>query len=106
MLTRKPGSDRGLYFGKMSSFIGSPTRLNERMVEDSFANEGSVSRVSDYSVSSGGDTVRSGTESPNFQKDIALSSPPIQSSEANFKRDADGIPRPQVIFRISLLLLI
>ncbi|CAK7341645.1 unnamed protein product [Dovyalis caffra] len=109
-LTRKPGSDRSLYVGKMASFICSPTHLNERMFEDRFANEGSVYRVSDYSVSSGGDPVRSGTESPNFQKDIAFS-PPIQPSsdglgdvkhqktnsfpEASFKRDADGIPRPQ-----------
>ncbi|KAG5232898.1 ADP-ribosylation factor GTPase-activating protein [Salix suchowensis] len=109
-LTRKPGSDRGLNVGKMASFICSPTRLNERMFEDRFANEGSVSRVSDYSVSSGGDPFRSGTESPNFQKDIAFS-PPIQPSrdglgdikhqkansfsEASFKRDADGIPCPQ-----------
>lgn len=109
-LTRKPGSDRSLNVGKMASFICSPTRLNERVFEDRFANEGSVSRVSDYSVSSGGDPVRSGAESPNFQKDIAFS-PPIQPSrdglgdvkhqkansfsEASFKRDADGIPHPQ-----------
>lgn len=110
-LTRKPGSDRGHYEGKMSSFVYSPTRLSEQMYEDRFANEGSVSRVSDYSVSSGGDPFRSGAESPNFHKDVGFSSPPIQpsrgslsddvlfrainSSEANAKRDADGIPRPQ-----------
>ncbi|KAF9670315.1 hypothetical protein SADUNF_Sadunf13G0055700 [Salix dunnii] len=106
-LTRKPGSDRSLNVGKMASFICSPTRLNERIFEDRFANEGSVSRVSDYSVSSGGDPVRSGAESPNFRKDIAFS-PPMQPSrdglkhqkansfsEASFKRDADGIPCPQ-----------
>ncbi|XP_057949364.1 probable ADP-ribosylation factor GTPase-activating protein AGD14 [Malania oleifera] len=112
MLTRKPGSDRGLYEGKISSFIYSPGRFSEQMYEDRFANEGSVSRVSDYSVSSGGDPVRSDTQSPNFQKDTGLSSPPIHPhgdaltediqrqssnvfSEANTKRDADGIPRPQ-----------
>ncbi|KDP39625.1 hypothetical protein JCGZ_02645 [Jatropha curcas] len=109
-LTRKPGSDRGIYVGKMSSFICSPTRLNERMFEDRFANEGSVSRVSDYSMSSGGDLVSA--ESPNFQKDIGYTSPPIQTprntfgedaqhqridlfSEANFKKEAQGIPHPQ-----------
>jgi len=119
-LTRKPGSDRSLNVGKMASFICSPTRLNERVFEDRFANEGSVSRVSDYSVSSGGDPVRSGAESPNFQKDIAFS-PPIQPSrdglgdvkhqkansfsEASFKRDADGIPHPQVIFHLVFMLI-
>ncbi|EEF31425.1 HIV-1 rev binding protein, hrbl, putative [Ricinus communis] len=104
ILTRKPGSDRGLYVGKMSSFICSPTRLSDRMFEDRFANEGSVSGVSDYSVSSGGELVT--TESPNY------SSPPIQTpknilgedvqqrridlfSEANFKRGAEGIPHSQ-----------
>ncbi|KAJ9179848.1 hypothetical protein P3X46_008164 [Hevea brasiliensis] len=102
VLTRKPGSDRGLYVGKMSSFICSPTRLNERMFEDSFANEGSVSRVSDYSVSSRGDPF--GRESPNFQ---TIQTPRDNSgqnghhqridqfSEENFKRDADGFPRRQ-----------
>lgn len=114
ILTRKPGSDRGLYEGKMSSFVYSPGRLSEQMYEDRFANEGSVSRVSDYSASSGGDPFRSGTESPNFQKDIGFSSPPFQPSrdilsedirrqpmhtfsEANAKKDADGIPCQQVI---------
>ncbi|XP_075638095.1 putative ADP-ribosylation factor GTPase-activating protein AGD14 [Castanea sativa] len=110
-LTRKPGSDRGHNEGKMSSFVYSPGRLSEQMYEDRFANEGSVSRGSDYSVSSGGDPFRSGAESPNFRKDVGFNSPPVQtsrgslsddlffratnSSEANSKRDADGIPRPQ-----------
>ncbi|KAK7817977.1 putative adp-ribosylation factor gtpase-activating protein agd14 [Quercus suber] len=110
-LTRKPGSDRGHYEGKMSSFVYSPGRLNEQMYEDRFANEGSVSRGSDFSVSSGGDPFRSGAESPNFRKDVGFNSPPVQtsrgslsddlffratnSSETNSKRDADGIPRPQ-----------
>lgn len=102
----------------MASFICSPTRLNERIFEDRFANEGSVSRVSDYSVSSGGDPVRSGAESPNFHKDIAFS-PPMQPSrdglkhqkansfsEASFKRDADGIPCPQVIFHLVFMLIV
>ncbi|KAK4581332.1 hypothetical protein RGQ29_024834 [Quercus rubra] len=110
-LTRKPGSDRGHYEGKMSSFVCSPGRLSEQMYEDRFANEGSVSRGSDYSVSSGGDPFRSGAESPNFRKDVGFNSPPVQtstgslsddlfsqatnSSETNSKRDADGIPLPQ-----------
>uniref|UniRef100_A0A5B7ACA0 Putative ADP-ribosylation factor GTPase-activating protein AGD14 n=1 Tax=Davidia involucrata TaxID=16924 RepID=A0A5B7ACA0_DAVIN len=110
-LTRKPGSDRGLYEGKVSSFF-SPSRLSDQMYEDSFANEGSISRVSDYSVSSTGDPFRSDTQSPNFQRDIGFSSPSSQTSrdilnedlrhqtmntfsEANAKRHADGVPRPQ-----------
>ncbi|KAJ9185719.1 hypothetical protein P3X46_005316 [Hevea brasiliensis] len=110
VLTRKPGSDRGLYVGKMSSFICSPTHLNEKMFEDRFANEGSVSRVSDYSASSGCDLFS--TESPNFQKDMGSSSPPIHTprdnsgenaphrkidlfSEENIERDAEGFPHQQ-----------
>ncbi|XP_041027237.1 probable ADP-ribosylation factor GTPase-activating protein AGD14 [Juglans microcarpa x Juglans regia] len=109
-LTRKPGSDRGRYEGKMSNFIYSPGRLSDKVSEDRFANEGSISRVSDYSVSSAGDPFRSTSESPNFQKDVGFSSPPVQplrslsevwfqekntSFEANAKRDADGIPHAQ-----------
>lgn len=105
----------------MSSLVYSPGRSSEKMYEDRFANEGSVSRVSDYSVSSAGDPFRSNAGSPNFHKDIGFSSPPIQpsrsslsedswfqainaSSEAYAKRDADGIPCPQVMFLVHLLL--
>lgn len=87
-LTRKPGSDRDLYAGKMSSFVYSPGRLSDKMYEDRFANEGSVSRVSDYSVSSAGDPFRSSAESPNFDKDCGFSSPPF----------------PQVMFLLLLCL--
>ncbi|XP_062113794.1 probable ADP-ribosylation factor GTPase-activating protein AGD14 isoform X2 [Humulus lupulus] len=106
-LTRKPGSDRGRYEGKMSSFIYSPGRLSEQMYEDRFANDGSNSRVSDYSVSSGGDPFRSGTQSPSFrsgtqspsyQKDTGFSSPPFHSSRdvvsEDVKRQAvDSFPQ-------------
>ncbi|OVA04275.1 Arf GTPase activating protein [Macleaya cordata] len=112
VLTRKPGSDRGHYEGKISSFVYSPGRLGEQMYEDRFANEGSVSRVSDYSVSSGGDPFRSGAPSPNFQKDIGVSSPaiyPVQDilvedarcqtvnsySEVNTKIDAHRVAHQQ-----------
>ncbi|XP_038725665.1 probable ADP-ribosylation factor GTPase-activating protein AGD14 isoform X2 [Tripterygium wilfordii] len=110
-LTRKPGSDKGLYVGKASSFVSSPGGVSEQMYEDRFANDDSVSRFSDYSVSSGGDPVRTGAQSP-FQKDSGFSSPPVQSSrvilnehvqsqaanfspDANFRRDAERIPCPQ-----------
>lgn len=90
VLSRKPGSDRGLYDGKFSSFL-SPNRLSDRssshssdhMYEDGFANERSSSRVSDYSGSNGGDLFRSGIQSPNFQKDIG--SPSSETS-----RDSSG----------------
>ncbi|BFG37723.1 hypothetical protein CerSpe_239970 [Prunus speciosa] len=111
VLTRKPGSDRGRYEGNMSSFVYSAGRLSEQMYEDRFANEGSGSRVSDFSVSSGGDASRSGVQSPNFQKEIGSSSPPFPPSsdnltevscqaknvflESNSKRDAAGITCPQ-----------
>lgn len=113
-LTRKPGSDRGRYEGKLSSFGYSAGRLSDQMYEDRFENDGSGSRVSDYSVSSGGDASRSGVQSPNFQKDIGSSSPSFQPSqdtisevrlqakstvlEANVNRDAEGKPFSQVVF--------
>ncbi|KAK1277466.1 putative ADP-ribosylation factor GTPase-activating protein AGD14 [Acorus gramineus] len=73
MLSRKPGSDRGLE-GKISSFVYSPGRARDQMYEDRFANESS-SRMSDYSVSSTGDPFRS----PNSQREIGYNSPPLHS---------------------------
>ncbi|GLT95436.1 hypothetical protein SLE2022_131180 [Rubroshorea leprosula] len=87
-LSRKPGSDRGYYVGRFSSFIGSPGCLSDQTFEDRFANEGSAPRASNYSISSGGDTFRPGTESPSFQKDIGFSSPSIQSSREGLGEDA------------------
>ncbi|KAK0600177.1 hypothetical protein LWI29_012521 [Acer saccharum] len=95
VLTRKPGSDRGHYVGKISSFVYSPGRMSEQMFEDRFANEGSGSRISDYSVSSGGDPIRSGTESPNFNSPPIQTSRDVLSSNASLKKDLEGIPRPQ-----------
>ncbi|XWS64938.1 hypothetical protein CRYUN_Cryun05aG0047400 [Craigia yunnanensis] len=111
VLSRKPGSDRG-YVGKVSSFVYSPGRLSDQVFEDRFANEGSAPRVSDYSVSSGGDPFKSGTGSPNFRKDIGFGSPTAQPSrevlsedtrhqtinlfvDPSSKKDAEGIPRQQ-----------
>ncbi|CAN1246074.1 Probable ADP-ribosylation factor GTPase-activating protein AGD14 [Linum grandiflorum] len=112
---RRPGSDRGISVGKMSSFIYSPTRSTDRTSEDRFANEGSVSRLSDFSVSSGGDLVRpgSGFESPNFQKGSGGNSPSPQtlgnapqgaphqivhsSPEADFRRESNHTAQPQVM---------
>ncbi|XP_022899618.1 probable ADP-ribosylation factor GTPase-activating protein AGD14 isoform X2 [Olea europaea var. sylvestris] len=68
-LTRKPGSDRGLYGGKLSSFL-SPGRASDRVYEDMFANEGSNPRASDYSVSNGGYSLGSDVLLPSSQKDI------------------------------------
>lgn len=78
VFSRKPGSDRGHYEGKISSFGFSPGRLVEQMYEDRFANEGSIARVSDYSASSAGDPFRSDTQSPNFRKDVGFSSSPTR----------------------------
>lgn len=85
-LTRKPGSDRGFYEGKISSFL-SPSRLSDHVSEDRFANEGSNSGVSDYSLSSGGDPFRSDTQSPNFQRDSGFSSPSSEISRDNSSLD-------------------
>lgn len=69
-LTRKPGSDRGLYDGNISSFIYSPGRLHDQMYEDRLSNEGSFSRASDSSD----------IQSPNSQKDVGFSRPSIRPS--------------------------
>lgn len=106
MLTRKPGSDRGHYEGKMSSFLYSPGHQAEQIYEDRFANESYGSRMSDYSVSS--DTFRSGGQSPTFHEP-GYGSPPAQirdilvedtqpqklgiSPESNVKEDINRIPR-------------
>lgn len=65
VLTRKPGSDRGLYDGKVSSFLSpsrlsdrSPSHLSDHIYEDRFGFGRSNSRVLDYSSSA---------QSPNFQ---------------------------------------
>ncbi|KAK8514550.1 hypothetical protein V6N13_103287 [Hibiscus sabdariffa] len=111
-LSRKPGSDRGNYVGKVSSFVYSPGRLSDQMLEDRFANEGSAPRVSDFSVSSGGDPFTSGTGSPNFRKDVGFASPTFQSQrdvlsedthhqtinpslDSSSQKDAGGISLPQ-----------
>jgi len=109
MLTRKPGSDRGHYEGKLSSFLYSPGRQAEQTYEDRFANESSGSRMSDHSISS--DPFRSDGQSPNFH-DTGYVSHPSQvrdilvedtryrklgtSSESNVKEDINRIPRAHV----------
>ncbi|XP_021733215.1 probable ADP-ribosylation factor GTPase-activating protein AGD14 [Chenopodium quinoa] len=118
-LSRKPGSDHNLYERKTASFIYSPGRLSEHHYEDKFANDGSSSRVSDYSYSSGGDPCnRSNPHSPNFQKDDGFSSPASDSSreiidglhrqtssthsEFYAKRDTDKAPLPRPQRTVSL----
>ncbi|CAK9160010.1 unnamed protein product, partial [Ilex paraguariensis] len=122
VLTRKPGSDRGLYEGKVSSFL-SPSRLSSHIFEDRFANEESNARASDYSVSSGGDPFRSDSQSPNFERDIGFNSPQSEISRDLFsedahshtvntlshtiaRRDADRGVRPQVMLLLYLLLIL
>ncbi|KAE9612539.1 putative Arf GTPase activating protein [Lupinus albus] len=112
-LTRKLGSDKVRYEGKMSSIIYSPGRFSEHAFDERFANEGSGRRISDFSVSSAGDQFKSDVQSPVFHKDIGFSSPSYQRSgtnshedvwsqtrstvlETNAKRDADESHRPQI----------
>ncbi|KAF3789613.1 putative ADP-ribosylation factor GTPase-activating protein [Nymphaea thermarum] len=112
MLSRKPGSDRVQYEGKISSFIYSPGRLSDHvMYEDRFANEGLGVNPVDYSGSSHGHR-RSDVQSPNFQKETGFNSPPVRavrdiladdrnlptasrSSEDNSRRVAGDVTRPQ-----------
>lgn len=111
MLTRKPGSDHGLYEGKISSFMYSPSYQGKQTHEDKFANETPNSRNSDYSVTSGGDSSRCG-QSPNLQ-DGGYSSPPLRqvrailiegmqpprlntNPDANTRKNLNGFPHSQV----------
>ncbi|KAJ7976468.1 Arf GTPase activating protein [Quillaja saponaria] len=100
VLTRKPGSDKGSYEGKMSSFIYSPGCFSDHASEDRFANDGTGSIVSDYSTSSGGEPFKSDIHSTN-QPSRARSSEDVWSqtrkpfSETCVSRDADRIPHPQ-----------
>ncbi|GAB2295834.1 hypothetical protein Dimus_029987 [Dionaea muscipula] len=100
-LTRKPGSDRGLYERKISSFVHSPGPFSEHAYEERSANEGSSSRISDYSISSGGDQYRSSPQSPNSQKDSGYNSPTMDPtrgarySVTHVKRDTCAVPHPQ-----------
>ncbi|KAD3068400.1 hypothetical protein R6Q59_017590 [Mikania micrantha] len=70
-LTKKPGSDRG-----MLRFL-STSRLSDHVQEDTFANEVVNARVSDYSVTNGGDSMRSDSQSP----------PPLSHSSGSGKYD-------------------
>ncbi|KAL8150815.1 hypothetical protein V2J09_020623 [Rumex salicifolius] len=86
MLTRKPGSDRGVYDGKVSGLY-SPGRYSDHITAERFTIEGSSSRVSDYSISSGGDPFRSHPQSPNSLKDSGLNSPTFDNSKESHAND-------------------
>lgn len=92
-MTRKPGSDKGRYEGKMTSVIYSPGHFSDHASEDRFANEGSGPRISDYSVSSGGEQFKSGVQSPKFHQDIGFSSPSHQRSSAGSSEEVWAQPR-------------
>ncbi|KAH1249775.1 putative ADP-ribosylation factor GTPase-activating protein AGD14 [Glycine max] len=97
-LTRKPGSDKARYEGKMSSIIYSPGRFSDHAYDDRFANEGSGPRISDFSVSSGGEQFksdRSGSGSSSSEDVWYQARNASLETNANAKRDADGIRPPQ-----------
>ncbi|KAG1365556.1 Arf GTPase activating protein [Cocos nucifera] len=96
MLSRRPGSDRGRYAGKINSFVYSPSRLREQMYEDRFANESSGSRSSDFSISSTGDPFRYDGRSPNSQ-DTEYCSPPLHQVREILVEDT----QPQMLNRQS-----
>ncbi|KAI9120275.1 hypothetical protein K1719_007308 [Acacia pycnantha] len=85
-LTRKPGSDKGRYEGKMSSIMYSPGRFSDHASEDGFANEGSGPGISDYSMSSAGEQFKSAVHSPKFFRDMR-NSPFHQRSSAGSSED-------------------
>ncbi|XP_064950883.1 probable ADP-ribosylation factor GTPase-activating protein AGD14 isoform X7 [Musa acuminata AAA Group] len=111
MLARKPGSDRSLYEGKISSFMFSPGHQAKQLYEDRFANETPNSRNSDYSITSGGGSSIFYGQSPNLQ-DTDNSSPPLHQvrniliedtrpsvsntyADANIKKNFNGFPHSQ-----------
>ncbi|OIV90097.1 hypothetical protein TanjilG_01551 [Lupinus angustifolius] len=96
-LTRKPGSDKVRYEGKMSNIIYSPGRFSDHAFDDRFANEGSGPRISDFSVSSAGDQFKSDVQSPTFHKDVGLSSPSYQGSGSNSIEDVWSQARNTVL---------
>uniref|UniRef100_A0A7N0TIP5 Arf-GAP domain-containing protein n=1 Tax=Kalanchoe fedtschenkoi TaxID=63787 RepID=A0A7N0TIP5_KALFE len=104
VLTRKPGSEKGLYEGKVSSFGCSPTRMSEQACDDRFTNESSVSRYSPHSESGRGDPFRSDNMSPSSYSNHGFGSlsskAPIGRTtsafmEENAIRDVNKVPHPQ-----------
>ncbi|RZB47539.1 putative ADP-ribosylation factor GTPase-activating protein AGD14 isoform B [Glycine soja] len=97
--TRKPGSDKVCYEGKISSIIFSPGSFSKHSYDDRFANEGSGPRISDFSMSNGGEQIKT-----DVQHSGTCSSEDVWSHainmflETNSKRDADGIHRLQYFF--------
>ncbi|KAL0316681.1 UNVERIFIED_CONTAM: putative ADP-ribosylation factor GTPase-activating protein AGD14 [Sesamum radiatum] len=85
-LTRKPGSDRGRYGAKFSSF-SSPSRFSDHANDEGFANEGSHPRVLEYSASSGSDPFRSGALSASSQGDTGS---PFSETSSNFSNKITG----------------
>ncbi|KAF3322598.1 putative ADP-ribosylation factor GTPase-activating protein AGD14 isoform X2 [Carex littledalei] len=75
MLTRKPGSDKGNYEGKLASFLSSSLSQPEQTYDERFGNESCGSRVSDFSASSPGDPFVLAGQSPNFQDLHSKSNP-------------------------------
>ncbi|XP_027349901.1 probable ADP-ribosylation factor GTPase-activating protein AGD14 isoform X2 [Abrus precatorius] len=95
-LTRKPGSDKVRYEGKISSIIYSPGRFSDHAYDDRFANEGSGPRISDFSVSNGGEQFKSDVQRSGGHSSEDVWSHAINTSlETNSKRDADRIHHPQ-----------
>nr|XP_009408380.1 PREDICTED: probable ADP-ribosylation factor GTPase-activating protein AGD14 isoform X1 [Musa acuminata subsp. malaccensis] len=108
MLNRKPGSNQGHYDGKTGSSIYSSSHVT---YEDRFANESSGSRMSDFSISSAGDTFKYDVQSLSSQ-DNGCCSPSLylsrdaihkdakqqtlnQFTETNAKRNLDGMRCPK-----------
>ncbi|XP_076907650.1 uncharacterized protein LOC143564174 [Bidens hawaiensis] len=81
-LTKKPGSDRGIM-----RFL-STSRLSDHVQEDRFANEVVNARLSDYSLTNGGDLFRSSMQSP---RSLSRSS----GSEIFDGFDLFNVPNPQ-----------
>ncbi|KAJ0979108.1 hypothetical protein J5N97_014582 [Dioscorea zingiberensis] len=109
VLTRKPGSDRGQYEGKISSFLHSPDQLPKQMHEERFSDESSILKTSDK-IGIVVSPFKFGEHSPNFQ-DERCNSPPSQKVrdildqdaksqpsntqyKANVRQDLNGIPHP------------
>jgi len=73
--TRRTGSERLSYDGKLYSAENSPGHMLEQYYDDRFSNDGSGPRNSDFSVSSVGDMTKCDVQSPNFHKATETSVP-------------------------------
>ncbi|OAY75694.1 putative ADP-ribosylation factor GTPase-activating protein AGD14 [Ananas comosus] len=97
MLSRRPGSDRAIYEGRLRSFIFSPGRMRENMYKIGLPMRVLV-QIFDFSLSSASDQFRVPQSSCTQLRDVLIEDQPKilnEHSDVVARRDLDGIQRPQ-----------